>query len=157
MLRLYLYARVRLLLFFCTRDRGCSKHPAFPAPSSPWAKRICKARANAPRECGGVFCGHCERRRTPPPFEASAALRHLRVTATRERHACATALPLSLEVRASSASLEGRRGQLAQVDRQRLRRTMDCFASLAMTAPGHSGAMRKHRTRNLAPHLEIPG
>src|SRR5260370_34667069 len=33
MLRLYLYARVRLLLFFCTRDRGCSKHPAFPAPS----------------------------------------------------------------------------------------------------------------------------
>ena len=33
MLRLYLYARVRLLAHFCTRDRGCSKHPAFPAPS----------------------------------------------------------------------------------------------------------------------------
>src|SRR6266702_2333224 len=29
---------------------------------------------------------------------------------------------------------------------------MDCFASLAMTAPRHSGAMRQHRTRN----LEIP-
>jgi len=45
MLRLYLYARVRLLLFFCTRDRGCSKHPAFPAPSSFRGETICKARA----------------------------------------------------------------------------------------------------------------
>ena len=33
MFRLYLYARVRFLSAFCTRDRGCSKHPAFPAPS----------------------------------------------------------------------------------------------------------------------------
>ena len=32
-LRLYLYARVRSLCNICTRDRGCSKHPAFPAPS----------------------------------------------------------------------------------------------------------------------------
>ena len=32
--RLYLYARVRIHLpTHCTRDRGCSKHPAFPAPS----------------------------------------------------------------------------------------------------------------------------
>ena len=31
--RLYLYARVRISLQHCTRDRGCSKHPAFPAPS----------------------------------------------------------------------------------------------------------------------------
>jgi hypothetical protein len=31
--RLYLYARVRLFYHHCTRDRGCSKHPAFPAPS----------------------------------------------------------------------------------------------------------------------------
>ena len=30
---LNLYARVRLLFTFCTRDRGCSAHPAFPAPS----------------------------------------------------------------------------------------------------------------------------
>jgi hypothetical protein len=28
-----LYARVRFLLPICTRDRGCSAHPAFPAPS----------------------------------------------------------------------------------------------------------------------------
>jgi hypothetical protein len=28
-----LYARVRCLLPICTRDRGCSAHPAFPAPS----------------------------------------------------------------------------------------------------------------------------
>ncbi len=33
-LQLYLYARVRTLRTYCTRDRGCSKHPAFPAPSS---------------------------------------------------------------------------------------------------------------------------
>jgi hypothetical protein len=32
-LRLYLYACVRNSLHHCTRDRGCSKHPAFPAPS----------------------------------------------------------------------------------------------------------------------------
>ena len=32
MLRLYLYARVRFLSALCKRDRGCSKHPAFPAP-----------------------------------------------------------------------------------------------------------------------------
>jgi hypothetical protein len=31
--RLYLYARVRISLHSCTRGRGCSKHPAFPAPS----------------------------------------------------------------------------------------------------------------------------
>src|SRR3984893_18112932 len=28
-----LYARVRFLYPICTRDRGCSAHPAFPAPS----------------------------------------------------------------------------------------------------------------------------
>ena len=31
---LNLYARVRFRCLFCTRDRGCSAHPAFPAPSS---------------------------------------------------------------------------------------------------------------------------
>ena len=31
---LNLYARVRFLYPFCTRDRGCSAHPAFPAPSN---------------------------------------------------------------------------------------------------------------------------
>jgi hypothetical protein len=78
-----------LAIVFCTRDRGCSKHPAFPAPSSLGAKRFARPGRKVSRECGGVFCRHCERRRTPPPFEASAALRHLRVTATRERHPCA--------------------------------------------------------------------
>ena len=28
-----LYARVRTFCAHCTRDRGCSAHPAFPAPS----------------------------------------------------------------------------------------------------------------------------
>jgi hypothetical protein len=43
-----------LLAHYCTRDRGCSKHPAFPAPSSLWAKRFSKPGRNASRECGGV-------------------------------------------------------------------------------------------------------
>ena len=46
------------LRIYCTRDRGCSKHPAFPAPSSLWAKRFAKPGRNAPRECGGVFRCH---------------------------------------------------------------------------------------------------
>ena len=33
MLPLDLYARVRFFSCICTRDRGCSAHPAFPAPS----------------------------------------------------------------------------------------------------------------------------
>src|SRR6476619_5275740 len=30
----------------CTRDRGCSKHPAFPAPSHFLGETICATRAN---------------------------------------------------------------------------------------------------------------
>ena len=33
MFPLNLYARVRFFAQFCTRDRGCSAHPVFPAPS----------------------------------------------------------------------------------------------------------------------------
>ena len=33
MFPLNLYARVRFFAQLCTRDRGCSAHPAFPAPS----------------------------------------------------------------------------------------------------------------------------
>src|SRR5687767_15112677 len=36
---------------FGTRDRGCSRHPAFPAPSFPrGGKRICKTQVNSSRE-----------------------------------------------------------------------------------------------------------
>jgi len=40
----------------CTRDRGCSKHPAFPAPSAFLeGQGFSKTRAlSTPRECGGV-------------------------------------------------------------------------------------------------------
>jgi hypothetical protein len=31
---LNLYARVRFFVHVCTRDRGCSAHPVFPAPSA---------------------------------------------------------------------------------------------------------------------------
>ena len=117
---------------------------------------ICKARAKRAagmRRC--VLVG-CERRRTPPPFEASAALRHLRVTATRERwatatkkrHPCATAArERHPEVRASSASLEGWRGQ--RNDKW----------GVARGQPRHSSALRQHRTlvRHCAPeNLEFP-
>jgi hypothetical protein len=44
-----------LLAHYCTRDRGCSKHPAFPAPSSFWAKTICKARAQTRRGNAEVY------------------------------------------------------------------------------------------------------
>jgi hypothetical protein len=44
-LRLYLYARVRSLCNICTRDRGCSKHPAFPAPSRLRERKFSKPRA----------------------------------------------------------------------------------------------------------------
>jgi hypothetical protein len=48
----------------CTRDRGCSKHPAFPAPSSLGRNELARPGRNAPRECGGVFTRHRPRRRT---------------------------------------------------------------------------------------------
>src|SRR5689334_3767984 len=38
MLPLDLYARVRIFFAHCTRDRGCSAHPVFPAPF-PWKGR----------------------------------------------------------------------------------------------------------------------
>ena len=37
---LNLYARVRFFAQFCTRDRGCSAHPAFPAPSDFMARNF---------------------------------------------------------------------------------------------------------------------
>ena len=61
---LNLYARVRFFTrAFCTRDRGCSAHPAFPAPSSfegeaiPLRVRrsLTKLGRIAPRECGSLF------------------------------------------------------------------------------------------------------
>jgi len=54
-LRLYLYARVRFFAQFCTRDRGCSAHPAFPAPSSFWGETTCKTRTH--RAAGSRSCG----------------------------------------------------------------------------------------------------
>ena len=48
----------------CTRDRGCSKHPAFPAPSVLRDKGSCKPRAQiAPREGEVIFSRHHPRMR----------------------------------------------------------------------------------------------
>jgi hypothetical protein len=67
-LRLYLYARVRTLCAICTRDRGCSKHPAFPAPSVLRERNFSKPRArSASRERERAFgCRHppCAQLRT---------------------------------------------------------------------------------------------
>ena len=55
-LRLYLYARVRISHHPCTRDRGCSKHPAFPAPSALRERKFSKPRAQcAARRRGHVY------------------------------------------------------------------------------------------------------
>jgi hypothetical protein len=55
LLRLYLYARVRFCAQFCTRDRGCSKHPAFPAPSYFWADDFGKTSGAARREMAELY------------------------------------------------------------------------------------------------------
>jgi hypothetical protein len=58
-LRLYLYARVRNSLHHCTPDRGCSKRPAFPAPSRLRERNFSKPRALvAPRERETVLSRH---------------------------------------------------------------------------------------------------
>ena len=47
----------------CTRDRGCSAHPAFPAPSSlARAEGDAKLGRIAPREREGMLIRHCEKR-----------------------------------------------------------------------------------------------
>src|SRR5216684_2622944 len=53
---LNLYARVRFLFPFCTRDRGCSAHPAFPAPSDFKARNVWANLGRIePRECETAF------------------------------------------------------------------------------------------------------
>ena len=47
----------------CTRDRGCSAHPAFPAPSVSGDKLPAKLGRIAPRECGVI---------STPSLQASA-------------------------------------------------------------------------------------
>jgi hypothetical protein len=68
---LNLYARVRFFAQFCTRDRGCSAHPAFPAPSVLSRDNV---RANlgqiAPREGEAMFVA------TSPAVIASESRTH---------------------------------------------------------------------------------
>jgi hypothetical protein len=53
-----LYARVRVFVQVCTRDRGCSAHPAFPAPSF-FLEGVnqCKARAHGAARMRRCACG----------------------------------------------------------------------------------------------------
>jgi len=60
-LRLYLYARVRTSLCHCTRDRGCSKHPAFPAPSRLRERNFSKPRAQRAARTRNCINRHCDR------------------------------------------------------------------------------------------------
>src|SRR4051794_8287437 len=55
---LHLYARVHFLCARRTRDRGCSAHPAFPAPSDFfWAR--CYRKIRAFRAAGSRRCVCC--------------------------------------------------------------------------------------------------
>ena len=55
MFPLNLYARVRFVCALCTRDRGCSEHPVFPAPSTfVGGKFNSKPRAKPRREIAKV-------------------------------------------------------------------------------------------------------
>src|SRR6476659_3679543 len=50
-----LYARVRTSCAHCTRDRGCSAHPAFPAPSDFRGRELLTNLGHiVPRERGSV-------------------------------------------------------------------------------------------------------
>ena len=50
MLRLYLYARVRIYLHLAHETAGASRHPAFPAPSNFGGKRFMQSSGAMRRE-----------------------------------------------------------------------------------------------------------
>src|ERR1022692_170235 len=91
---------------FCTRDRGCSAHPAFPAPSL-WRDNETQASGRSCRE------------------NADA---HLLFEQTQNSHSVIARSPL---VRRSPPSGEGGCDEAIHLaDRRRCE--MDCFATLAM-------------------------
>ncbi len=56
-----------------TRDRGCSKHPVFPAPSKfRRANEDANLGRNTPRECASSFSRHCERSEAIHPSACGA-------------------------------------------------------------------------------------
>src|SRR6476620_7125020 len=68
MLSAALYARVRISYYKCTRDRGCSAHPAFPAPSvfERAEEFLANLGRNAPRECETVSAVIASEATCPP-------------------------------------------------------------------------------------------
>jgi len=53
-----LYARVRILISYCARDRGCGVHPVFPAPSlSSEGGTRCKTRTDHVARMRTDVCG----------------------------------------------------------------------------------------------------
>src|SRR5712675_1947211 len=115
---LNLYARVRFLFPFCTRDRGCSAHPAFPAPSDfkarnflskPRADRAARTRSHAHQTSLRVGTGGRHR----PALDES-----LRLDVGSMTPFLSDFLPRSEATKQSILPLRGE---------------MDCFASLAMT------------------------
>ena len=59
---LNLYARVRFFVHVCTRDRGCSAHPAFPAPSCCYRGRQSTQSSGASRREIARLCLRTNRR-----------------------------------------------------------------------------------------------
>src|SRR5882757_221254 len=79
---LNLYARVRFLFPFCTRDRGCSAHPAFPAPSDFKARNVlANLGRTAPRECEVMSAKAIECRRATPTIVIARQKRKARLHA----------------------------------------------------------------------------
>jgi hypothetical protein len=81
-----LYARVRFFVHSCTRDRGCSAHPAFPAPSCSFQGGGNRRKARAYRAARSGICvckesGYCEERSVRVDFRYTNQ-RGQRVSAT---------------------------------------------------------------------------
>src|SRR5262245_37746130 len=64
-----------------TRDRGCSAHPAFPAPSDLRERRIWIARANHGREIANAYLSPCRPCESRDPYAAAAIVGNERQTA----------------------------------------------------------------------------
>jgi hypothetical protein len=100
-LRLYLYARVRSLCAICTRDRGCSKHPAFPAPSSSGRMNLQTSGALR-REMAETYLSTSSR-----PSDLSAVARRAKAEARAgtHNHECLCCAMLQLQLHLHQASV----------------------------------------------------
>jgi hypothetical protein len=138
-----------LLAHFCTRDRGCSKHPAFPAPSFLWAKRFAKPGRNAPRECGGVCVEPSLRANGSRECAPDDRLREAIHSAASREMDCFVASLLAM----TGSSPQKEDGFSMPVDRGRRNASSDIRPIIIGDAPGrHSEECRQHQSRHEQNH-----